>query len=119
MGGLSLWGSYGKKIWDVYHLIPSNIWIRLVPFVCFWWDLVGHVRSDQHAQFRNPKRGMALSASKGRYPIFCFSFLGLLCYRLALAGMVGTGVLQEYGMQYVTSDSNFVYQLINYTLIFF
>ena len=70
--------------------------------------------------FRNPKRGMALSALAGPVSNILLAFLGLLCYRLALAGMVGTGVLQEYGMQYyVTSDSNFVYQLINYTLIFF
>ncbi len=70
--------------------------------------------------FKNPKRGMAVSAAAGPIANLLLGFAGLFCANLFWFIMTRTGLIFEVGdTLYAGTDSTFVVNLITYTHLFF
>ena len=70
--------------------------------------------------FKDPRRGMAITAAAGPASNLVMGLVGLLFYHLFWLIMVRTGVLVEVGgAVYANTDSMFVVNLVSYTHLFF
>ena len=70
--------------------------------------------------FKNPKRGMAISAAAGPAANLLLGFLGLFCANLFWFAVTRTGLIFEMdGALYANTDSAFVVNLVTYTHLFF
>ncbi len=70
--------------------------------------------------FKNPKRGMALTAAAGPIANLLMGFIGLFLSQLFFKILAVTGVIYvEGGVTFIRSASQFVAKLVSYTNLFF
>ena len=70
--------------------------------------------------FKDPKKGMAISAAAGPISNLLLGFVGLLCANLFWFAVTRSGLIFEAdGALYANTDSAFVVNLVSYTHTFF